>query len=59
MNLSTFLISAVLVIIVALIISSMRKNKACGNNCGSCSASSLCKNAKNLHEQYQKDHKHK
>ncbi|MEE0830334.1 MAG: FeoB-associated Cys-rich membrane protein [Longicatena sp.] len=57
MNLSTFLISAGLVIICALIVSSMKKNKSCGNNCGSCSTSSLCKNSKNLYDQYQKDHK--
>lgn len=54
MNLSTFLISAMIVAMVAGIIRSMKKNKSCGGECGNCSASSLCHHAGGLYEAYKK-----
>ena len=50
-NLSTIIVSAILIMIVCLILRSMHKDRvngksSCGNNCGGCALSEICHNDK-------------
>lgn len=54
MNISTFIISLGLIIIVFRIIKSLRKGKSCGGNCGACGSATLCHNIQDMFEDYKK-----
>ncbi len=59
MNLSTFLVLCVLLLIVygsiRVMINDKKKGKSsCGGNCGACGSQSLCHHSKTLYEEYKK-----
>lgn len=59
MNLSTFLVLCVLILIISLCVRTIIKDKksgksSCGGNCGGCGSASLCHHSKSLYDVYKK-----
>lgn len=60
MNLATFIVLVILIVIVGLVIRSMivsKKNgkSLCGGRCGSCTTQSICHDSKKMVKEYKKD----
>lgn len=63
MNLSTFIVLSVLILIVGFAMRSIIKDKksgksSCGGDCGGCGSHSLCQNSESLFKEYKKQELH-
>lgn len=63
MNLSTFLVLCVLILMVLLCVRTIIKDRksgksSCGGDCGACGSHSLCHNSQSVFEEYKKHELH-